>query len=133
MTIEVVQAIISRGASEHVLVVKEKRGRSRKLPGGTVESGESYTKALMRELQEELAGIDWGRVKIAGPPELTKVYNRRIGEEVLLIRYPITIPENSNPRPNRRYGETNWVGWMKRSEAEERGFYYPMPPRKRYR
>ncbi len=133
MTIEVVQAIILRGAPGHekVLVVKERRGRSRKLPGGAVQSGENYIAALRRELGEELSGIDWNGVRVAGPPIIDRVYNRRIGEEVVLRRYRVQIPENSNPRPNKRYGEINNITWLPKSEWEPRGFYGPLPPRKR--
>lgn len=132
MTIEVVQAIILRGdpGIERVLVVKERGVRSRKLPGGTVNSGEDYIAALQRELSEELSGVEITRIH--PKPQTEEKYVKKLGDTLRMLRYRVDISEMSNPRPNKQYGEINWVGWMDRGDAEKRGFYYTLPPRKRY-
>ncbi|HLE07935.1 MAG TPA: NUDIX hydrolase [archaeon] len=132
MPIEVVQAIILRGdpGLERVLVVKERGVRSRKLPGGTVNSGEDYITALQRELSEELSGVEI--IRIHPKPQIEEKYVKKLGDTLRMRRYRVDISERSNPRPNNQYGEINWVGWMDKRDAEKRGFYYTLSPRKRY-
>ena len=107
MPIEVVQAIILRGdpGLERVLVVKERGVRSRKLPGGTVNSGEDYITALQRELSEELSGVEI--IRIHPKPQIEEKYVKKLGDTLRMRRYRVDISERSNPRPNNQYGEIN--------------------------
>jgi 8-oxo-dGTP pyrophosphatase MutT (NUDIX family) len=67
------------------------------LPGGGVETGESLTTALTRELLEE------GNIELIGPAELFGIYwNRRIAWRDHVALYVVrSFRQSAPPQPNR--------------------------------
>lgn len=82
-------------------------------PGGKVEEGESYSEALIRELDEEL-GIS---VEIGRP--LTFAVHTEPGLEILLLFFSASV---STGVPVPREGQE--IVWVRPEELPD----YPMPP-----
>lgn len=70
-------------AKNKILLVKHKKNEPRVLPGGHVEDGESLTRALRREIKEELS-ID---IEILG------IKNQTNDPQVMMKPIPISVQE----------------------------------------
>lgn len=82
-------------ANGHVFLVKHSYVNGWYLPGGGVETGESVTFALARELSEE------GNINLAGPPKLHGVFlNSRISRRDHVVLFIVReFRQDELPRP----------------------------------
>ena len=91
-----------------LLVDKDEKDDFYKLPGGTVEQGESLIKACMREAKEEI-GAEIDVVRPLNPLIIYK--NPRTSEEmtVLLIHYGAKLKNKDEIRPLEPIKEIKWL------------------------
>ena len=84
-------------AEGRVFLVKHSYVSGWHLPGGGVETGETLTSALARELREE------GNIELTGPPALFAVYfNRRISRRDHVALYVVrSFRQSALPQPSR--------------------------------
>jgi 8-oxo-dGTP pyrophosphatase MutT (NUDIX family) len=80
-----------------VFLIKHGYARGWHLPGGGVETGETFVQALARELREE------GNIELTGPPALHGVffhplYSQRDHVTIYVVR---EFRQNGTPEPNR--------------------------------
>ncbi len=112
-----VVAAVIRDARERILLTRRPMDRHMgglwEFPGGKVRDGEAPTRALVRELVEEL-GVS---VEVGDP--ITFAVHEEPGMRILLLFYAATIVDGE-PRP--REGQA--IAWVPRTELDR----YPTPP-----
>ena len=84
-------------AQGRVFLVKHSYVAGWHLPGGGVETGETLTAALARELREE------GNIELTGPPLLFAIYfNHRVSRRDHVALYVVrSFRQSAPPQPNR--------------------------------
>lgn len=116
--VDVVYSLLTNEDQDKVLVVRNIDHSSWSLPGGVVESGESWSGAAIREAKEE-AGID---VELLGISAINECIFEEKGEHVLFITFKARA-KNTNiiiTRPH-EIAEVKWVSFK---EADRKMPYY---------
>lgn len=112
-----VVAAVIRDGDDNVLLTRRPQGRHMaglwEFPGGKVRDGESPTRALARELVEELG------VSIEVEDAITFAVHEEPGLRILLLFYAARIVAG---HPRAREGQA--VAWVPRAELAR----YPTPP-----
>jgi len=113
----IVVAAVIRDEAGMILLTRRPEGSQMaglwEFPGGKVESGESPTTALARELEEEL-----GLRAVIGKP-VTFAVHEEAGLRILLLFYEVEMGEAS---PEAREGQQ--MAWVAPSDLDS----YPTPP-----
>ena len=95
-----VRAVVLDGDGR-VFLIKHGYTKGWHLPGGGVETGETFLQALTRELWEE------GRIELTGPPALHGVfYHPRYSQRDHVTIYVVRVfRQTEQPKPNREIAE----------------------------
>lgn len=89
---------------KHIFLVKHTYVRGWHLPGGGVETGETISEAIKKELVEE------GNITVDADPRLLAFYkNQRVSNrDHVALFYVDKYRQDSLPRPNREIAQTGW-------------------------
>lgn len=111
-----VRAVVLDGKNR-VFLVKHSYVSGWHLPGGGVETGETFLDSLTRELREE------GRIELTGEPQLHGLYfNRKISRRDHVAVYVVReFIQDRAPEPNREIVACGFFDFAEMPEGTTRG------------
>lgn len=116
--VDVAYALITNKDQDKVLIVQNIHSSSWSLPGGAVESGESWSSAAIREAREE-AGIE---VELLGISAVNECFFEEKSEHVVFVTFKAKA-KNSDTMITRPH-EIAEIKWVSFEEADQKMPYY---------